>query len=198
MFYLLPIGNTGVVPILKGMWAGLPSFLGFEMLLLIFPYVQATNRTKLKVTTYANICTTCFYTFLTLACTLFFSPKEILLIPQPVLYLIKSFELSIIERPDIVFTSSWIMIVSSTIMAFLYAASKGAAHVLRSYHRTTCTYWGACFVFFITSVCNETSLLPLLSNIVSTSGLLCAGVIPTGLLLLSFLLKKNDQQGDCV
>ncbi|MGE7332040.1 GerAB/ArcD/ProY family transporter, partial [Bacillus thuringiensis] len=141
-------------------------------------------------------CTTCFYTFLTLACTLFFSPKEILLIPQPVLYLIKSFELSIIERPDIVFTSSWIIIVSSTIMAFLYAASKGGAHILHSYHRKTCTYFGACIVFFITSVCNKSPLLPFLSKIVSTSGLLCAGVLPTLLLLLSFLLKKDEKQGD--
>ncbi|MED3469989.1 GerAB/ArcD/ProY family transporter, partial [Bacillus thuringiensis] len=90
ILYILPIGKMGIESVLKGMWQEVPAFLGFEMLLILFPYVKTSNITKLKVTTYANICTTCFYTLLTVACLLFFSPEEMEFIPQPVLYATKS------------------------------------------------------------------------------------------------------------
>lgn len=193
---ILPIGKVGIVPIVKGMWQEIQAFLGFEMLLILFPYVKTSNIMKLKVTTYANICTTCFYTLLTFACLLFFSPDEMAYIPQPVLYATKSFELSIMERPDILFTSTWIVIVTSTIMAFLYAASKGMTYMLSQYHRKTYIYWGAGVVFVITTVWNKPSWIPFLSTLVSTSGLILAGGMPTVLLLLSLLLKQAEQPGD--
>ncbi|WP_180255215.1 GerAB/ArcD/ProY family transporter [Bacillus toyonensis] len=195
VLYILPIGKEGFFSILKGSREGIRPFQGVEMLLILFPYVQATAITKLKAITYANICTTFLYTVLTVSCIVFFSPKELLLIPQPVLYVIKSFELSIIERPDILFTSSWIIIVASTVMSFLYATSKGMTYVL-SYSRKTFTYWGALVIYIITIVCHQPSAVHFLSKLVSSCVLIFAVGIPIVLLILAIILKKSGQPGE--
>ncbi|MED3468562.1 hypothetical protein P4485_22270, partial [Bacillus thuringiensis] len=74
--------------------------------------------------------------------------------------------------------------------------SKGMTYMLSQYHRKTYTYWGAGIIFIITTVCNKPSWIPFLSMLVSTSGLILAGVMPTLLLLLSLFLKKAEKQGD--
>lgn len=55
--------------------------------------------------TIANLCTTLFYLFITLICFMFFSPRELNIIPYPVVYLLKTLSFGIIERTDLLFLS---------------------------------------------------------------------------------------------
>lgn len=130
--YILPVGSNGVHPVIQGIQPALYTFQGFELLLVIHPFVQSNKRGVLKAATIANIFITLFYSFLVLTCLLYFSPGELKLVPEPVLYLIKSFSFRIIERPDLLFTSMWIVLVATTFMTMLYASSLGLSIVMNS------------------------------------------------------------------
>ncbi|MED2777024.1 GerAB/ArcD/ProY family transporter [Bacillus thuringiensis] len=192
-FYVLPIGKEGIASILKGVPEGFLSFLGFEIFMLLFPYIQANATTKLRIALAANMFTTSFYTVLTLVCLVFFSPKEMEIIPQPILYLIKSFEFTIVERPDILFTSTWIILVSSTIMAYLYGASRGLQRISGKYTRKTFVYGVSLLAFIITFIFNTPAEANILSHIISKMGLIFSLGLPFCLLIFSLLLNKTNR-----
>lgn len=123
--FILPIASSGITPIIEGIPPSFFAFQGFEILLLIHPFVQATNKAIIKTASYANLFVTLFYAFSVLVTLLFFSPRELKLLPEPVLYLIKSFSFRIIERPDLLFTSMWMIFVTTTLIGVIYAASLG-------------------------------------------------------------------------
>ncbi|PGV98359.1 hypothetical protein COD86_05290 [Bacillus cereus] len=192
-FYVLPIGKQGIDSILKGVHEGFLSFLGFEIFMILFPHIQTNSTTKLRIAFAANMFTTFFYTVLTLICLVFFSPKEMEIIPQPILYLIKSFEFKIVERPDILFTSTWIILISSTIMAYLYGASRGLQGIYGKYKRKTFVYGVAILSFIITLIFNTPAEANILSHIVSKMGFIFSLGLPLCLLIFSLLLKKTNR-----
>ncbi|VEF48290.1 spore germination protein [Bacillus freudenreichii] len=147
--YILPIGEKGLIPILKGIKPGIISFQGFELLLLVYPFVQDNKTGVLKAATIANVFVTLFYAFLVLTSLLFFSPKELKLIPEPVLYLIKSFSFKMIERPDLLFTSMWIVLVATTYINLLYGISLGFLQVMNAKEIKYFALIAACICFLI-------------------------------------------------
>ncbi|RST59222.1 spore gernimation protein [Siminovitchia terrae] len=130
--FILPVGANGVLPVIHGINPSLYAFQGFELLLIFHPFVQSDKKGVLKAATIANIFVTLFYLFLVLTCLLFFSPEEFKLVPEPVLYLIKAFTFRIIERPDLLFTSMWIVLVATTFMSALYISSLGLSVAMNS------------------------------------------------------------------
>lgn len=132
--YILPVGVDGVMPIIKGLAPSLFSFQGFELLLIFFPFAQAEPKVVFKVASIANVFVTLFYTLLVFVCLTFFSPDELRLVPEPVLYLVKSFSFRIIERPDLLFTSMWIVLVATTFMCILFVSTLGITTVIHSTH----------------------------------------------------------------
>ncbi|WP_260288444.1 GerAB/ArcD/ProY family transporter [Peribacillus aracenensis] len=189
--YLLPIGKEGAFAILKGAKEAFLLMQGFEIFIIIFPFVNATSKSKLKIVSSASITVTILYTFLTLICLMFFSPKEFPLIPEPILYLIKSFGFSIIERPDVFFISFWIVLVSTTFMSFLYAASKGLS-TLKFMNRKKFVYFCAIAIFIISIIPMNKKEIIWLSKIVANSGLIFNIVIPIILLFISIILRKQE------
>ncbi|UZJ79884.1 GerAB/ArcD/ProY family transporter [Fictibacillus sp. KU28468] len=122
---IFPVGESGFFPILKGTEKAFFSMLGFELFLVIAPYADSKPIKKLKSISIANLIVTLFYAFLTLICILFFGINEFKLVPQPLLYMIKSFSFKVLERIDLLFLSMWIVSVATSYMAFLFGASRG-------------------------------------------------------------------------
>ena len=79
--YLLPVGGAGVFAIVKGTSEALLALLGFEVLLVIFPYVQGSTIKKLKMVSLANIVLLLFYLFILIVIMLLFSPGRIKIHP---------------------------------------------------------------------------------------------------------------------
>lgn len=130
--FILPIGTNGIMSVIQGLPSGIFAFQGFELLLIIYPFVQATNKSIIKAASIANLFVTLFYSMLVTVSILFFSPEELKRVPEPVLYLIKAFSFRIIERPDLLFTSMWIVLVATTFIGIVYASSLGMLTVMHS------------------------------------------------------------------
>ncbi|MEI3613700.1 GerAB/ArcD/ProY family transporter [Pseudogracilibacillus sp. SO30301A] len=190
--YILPIGNTGVVPIMKGIPTTLFSYQGFEFLLLIYPFVQSDQKGLVKVATITNIIVTLFYTFIVMISLLFFSPNELKIVPEPMLYLVKAFTFKIIERPDLLFTSMWIVLVATTIIIVLYASSLGLSFVMNSNKRSIYVFIVAGISFFLAMSVYGVYEIDSVSRIFNPFIILFAIGFPILLLLIAIIFNKKE------
>ncbi|KSU83274.1 spore germination protein (amino acid permease) [Fictibacillus enclensis] len=192
---IFPIGEKGIMPILKGTEKALFSMIGFEMYLIVAPYVNSSSIKKLKAASISNVVVTIFYSFLTLICILFFGIKEFILVPEPLLYMIKSFSFKILERIDLLFLSVWIVSVATSYMAYLFAASRG----LMSFSKKNKEH--SPYVFYAAILSVLISLMPegvykvgQFSTFVTYLSYIFVLGLPVLLLLLSLLTHRKEKQ----
>ncbi|MGM0836699.1 MAG: GerAB/ArcD/ProY family transporter [Bacillota bacterium] len=122
--YILPVGEGGIANIFLAVKDVLIALTGFEIILMVYPLLKEKKKT-FKTLTLANITTISVYTFLVFTSLIIFSPKEITLVPEPVLYMLKAISFEIIERLDLIFLSIWVIPMTNSIIIYLYQASKG-------------------------------------------------------------------------
>ncbi|HEU5138704.1 MAG TPA: GerAB/ArcD/ProY family transporter [Bacillales bacterium] len=193
--YLLPIGQSGVSGISQGVKAAFSSMAGFEILLVIYPYVQGSATQKLKAATYANLFVTLFYTFIILTCFMYFSPAEIALVPEPLLYMFKAFSFKIIERIDLIFLSIWVVAVTTSFMTYLYLASNGLAHCLGQRNHARLVPFTAAIIFIISIIPGENELaIRSFSQFIGSIGLVFIIVLPALLLLGAYLFRMRERR----
>lgn len=191
--YILPVGRSGLVPILKGAYTTSLSFQGFEYMLFLAPFVLANRKQVIKTATFTNIFITFFYTFVVLTTHLFFSSNELELITEPIFYLVKSFSFNIIERPDLLFTSMWIFLVVTSTVVLFYIISLGLASLFESKRRTPYVYI-ATFVSFIISIfLYGESRIKVVTNYFSKITLLIT-ITPILFLIISYFLRRKGAE----
>lgn len=191
--YILPVGANGIMPIIEGLPPSLFAFQGFELLLFIYPFVQSTRKSILKAASIANIFVTLFYLLLVIVSTLFFSVAEFRIVPEPVLYLIKAFSFRIIERPDLLFTAMWIVLVVTTLIGVTYIASLGLATITRAENLRN-------YAIFVVSIIFLGALPIDNMNTISSMGKIHDYIIvpffyglPIILLFVSIVLNKKEE-----
>lgn len=150
--FILPIGSTGWKGILGGIDPSFSAFQGYEIMLLMYPFIAGTPKKKWRVATLANGSVTFFYTFIVFVTIVFLSKEEIELTPEPLLYLVKSFTFKIIERPDLIFTSIWLVLVATTIMVVFFHAHLVAQFIVKDDKSPRVLYLLAIIVFLISFI----------------------------------------------
>ncbi|MCA0148017.1 MULTISPECIES: GerAB/ArcD/ProY family transporter [Rossellomorea] len=197
--YLLPIGQSGGIQILKGAKEAYFSMLGFELLLFLFPYFQHNGeRSVLYSASIANLFVTMTYTFLTIVSLITFSPEEIVIVPQPVLYFVKSLYLQIVERIDLVFMSLWVVNVITSLTSYLFLSTEGSIHTFRWFKRKRYIYtllFGM-VAFIIALIPGKEGEMEIYNKMVINLSYLYILVIPVILLSISYLFKKTERGGD--
>lgn len=191
--HILPIGSSGITSITKGVAPALFSFQGFEFLLIIHPFIKATPRNIIKATTIANIFTTLFYTMLVIITLLYFSADELKIVPEPVLYLMKSFTSRIIERPDLLFTSMWIVLVVTTLIITVYGGTLG---ILTTMHSTNLRNYTILFTFvslLLSLSLYDKYLIDVVSKIYNYTATSILLFMPVFLLLIAIIFRKKKE-----
>lgn len=129
---LLPLGSAGIEDIMKGSLPGSFSLSGFEILLWLFPFVQASKSVKWKVAAAASAVSTVVYAVLSLFAFAIFSTDQLKVVPEPVIYMVKSVELDIIERIDLLFLSIWAVFAMTSFMSNIYLSATGMASLIKA------------------------------------------------------------------
>lgn len=194
--YILPIGDTGVMPILAGASTAALAFQGYEYFLFLYPVVRANTNEVLKTATLANILVTIFYTIVVLANSLFFSEEEFKLVPEPLLYLIKSFTFKIIERPDLIFTTLWIVLVTTTSIMILYIASLGVVSLFESGNRTIYVLIIALLAYSISLFFNGVYDVVKVSKLLSPLVLIFSLFFPAFMSLIVVIFNKREANAE--
>lgn len=69
-------------------------------------------------------------------CDHFFNTKQLFLIPEPVLYMLKALSFIVVERLEFIFLSFWITKVISSSAIFIFFAAVGISHILKRQSHT--------------------------------------------------------------
>lgn len=193
--YLFPIGHNGLKTIFLGSKEGVISLLGFESLLILAPFIKTKEATKLKMVMLSNLTVTALYVYITITCYIFFSPDEFLLVPEPVLYLLKAIEYNLVERVDLVFLTIWVVSVLTSVITYTYIAGLGAKTVLQTKsHRPFIPV--ICFLIFAISLfpAKTDSMAAEMGTFIRPYVYSFIFIIPLVLLGISFMKKEGAAQ----
>ncbi|EJL23549.1 endospore germination permease [Brevibacillus sp. BC25] len=116
---LLPVIKDGWHPIWEASKSTVLSFLGFEFGYFAYPFLQKKEYASLGIVI-ANTLTMLVYMSVTIVCFAYFSPDEITQYTWPTLNLWKAIEFRFLERVDILFLSSYLFILSTTALPYIY------------------------------------------------------------------------------
>ncbi|WP_157796482.1 GerAB/ArcD/ProY family transporter [Bacillus sp. FJAT-45037] len=191
--YILPIGQAGFSNIATGVKAAMLSLVGFELFIILFAATEGTLKVKVKVATIVNVAVTLVYTYLAIACYVFFSPDEMAFVPEPILYLIKSFSFIVLERIDLIFISIWIVAVMTSFVSYLYISSIGVARVMNKKKHAPFTAIIAVICFVLSVSPHNLLTVEKITQIVGNGGLIFSFLIPVTLLLLALVLKRQKK-----
>lgn len=120
--YLFPIGEISRLEWWQGFLKTQFAFLGIELFLIYRRYVVADEKIKgWPLFTY-HLVWMLFFCFTVIVSLLFFSLDELKLIPEPLIYILKSQQVTFVERLDLFFIYIWMTWSIITIILFSYTA----------------------------------------------------------------------------
>ncbi|WP_016739688.1 MULTISPECIES: GerAB/ArcD/ProY family transporter [Bacillales] len=189
--YLLPITEAGWWNIIKAANEALFPLVGYEVLLVIFPFVEGKSKGKLKAASLGNMLITLFYTFEVFTSLVIFSPAIMPAVSEPPIYMLKGFSFQIIERIDLIFLSVWIFIVTTAIVSWLYMATTGLGHFFHHDRHKKAVLYSAVIVFMLALISQDPSITDFYNQIIKISHYTFAIVLPLILLIFSYLSRKR-------
>ncbi|MEH7347675.1 GerAB/ArcD/ProY family transporter [Gottfriedia acidiceleris] len=191
--YLLPVGQAGVKNIILGAHDALISMMGFEFMLVLFPYVKAKPNKILKAGTISISFVTLLYTFFLITSYMSFSKAEIAIVPEPILYLLKSLSYEVIERLDLVFLSIWVVPILTSFVTYLYLTSFGISKLLKfKNHSKTTIITGLAIAIICIFVPQSEEFIMKFGTLLSFISYFFIFVLPLILLIVSFIRKKKE------
>lgn len=196
IMYLFPVLEEGWGKIFSGINKAIFSFFGFIVSLVIFSKVEGTNKQKLKTIVYAHWFVTFFYLFTVFASFTFFSTSELPLVPEPVLYMLKSFTLPVIARIDLFFISIWVINVATTFATYLYLSSLGLSDLFNKQPKNLWIVVVGVLVFSIsTFIGSDISKLEAFNKVVTYSGYIFSVTLPLVMVPLSYWRREKNKGG---
>ncbi|MFB7142207.1 endospore germination permease [Gottfriedia sp. NPDC056225] len=191
--YLFPIGQAGVKNIFLGAHDAINSMLGFEFILVLFPFIKAKPSKILKAGTISISFVTILYTFFLITSYMSFSKAEISIVPEPILYLLKSLSYEVIERLDLVFLSIWVVPILTSVVTYLYLTCFGISKLLKfKNHSKTTIITGLILAVICIFVPQSEEFIMIFGTFLSYSSYLFVFLIPLILLIVSFIRKKKE------
>lgn len=124
--HFLPMFQTPLPDLLRGVKATVPSLGGFEFIFLFYPFIK--DKKKIKLPTVLAICYTAFSLLtITVISIGYFSLNDILFVEWPGLTIFKSISFSFIERVDYLIVAEWMMVIVPNILIYMW----GITHVMK-------------------------------------------------------------------
>ncbi|MDR6224344.1 GerAB/ArcD/ProY family transporter [Desmospora profundinema] len=195
--YILPLGQiAGPINLLKGANQSFFAMTGFETMLVLYPFVEGSPAAKLKAASLANLWTTLIYVFITFTALVVFSPVEMGLIPEPVIYMLKAFRFQLVERPDLYFISLWVVSIFTSMFSFLYLAILGITRFFNHHVHRKWVLWVVLLGYAITFIPFGHLDVENLSEVVDILSYIFIVGIPPILLILSYLFGKQGEKGE--
>lgn len=193
LLYLLPLTEAGWPNIISGSTETLMAMFGFEFILVVFPMVQGNSVGKLKAIAAANAVVVLLYGFTVLICSTAFSPEQLGLMPEPIIYLLRSIPLGTMDRVDYLFLPIWLISIFGSISGYYYAASYGLSYLLKQKnHRKSVPYIviASCVIAYLPQ---QQEHLDLIGSIANNSAYFFLVALPLFLLLLSYMFNRKEE-----
>ncbi|MFD6211032.1 GerAB/ArcD/ProY family transporter [Peribacillus sp. NPDC060253] len=122
--HLLPIFDHTLLEIMKGTRTTSLSMLGFEMILMFYPFIKNAEKTQ-KYAHGGALATTLLILFIYVVSKAFYSQKMLVLTLWPTLSLSSIIEFPFIQRFEYITISWWTLVIIPNMVIPLWAASRG-------------------------------------------------------------------------
>ncbi|PGZ92485.1 GerAB/ArcD/ProY family transporter [Bacillus sp. AFS029533] len=191
--HFLPIGTHGITPILKGAVPAFWAFAGYELLLYVFPFVKCKKKKEIFVAmSIANGITTLFYVFIAFIVTYNFSEKQLTLIPEPMIFILRKYRWPVVQSFDILFIAIWLSVTLVTAYIYLFLSARYLAFIGRKENRNhSLLVWLIAIVCFVAGLFfTQRQLIPRFSDYHNITTPIFIMGVPTILLLISFVKEK--------
>jgi spore germination protein (amino acid permease) len=193
--YIFPVGQSGFINIFKGSHDAIVSMLGFEILLVAYPMTKAKENQIFKYASLAIFFVTILYMFFTFTSYIVFSKDEIMIVPEPILYMLKALNIELIERIDLVFLALWVVPMTTSFVSYLHLTSLGVGKFIKKYsHKHHCLIVAVLLLAISVLLPNDESFAQKFGELISRSSYLFIGIIPLFLLVISLIRKKNVKE----
>ena len=120
-----PVFDHTLIEIMKGTRSVSLSMLGFEMILMFYPFIKNAETSK-KYAHGGALAATLLLLFIYFVSTVFYSQKQLILTLWPTLTLSSVIELPFIQRFEYIMVSWWALVIIPNMFIPLWAASRGA------------------------------------------------------------------------
>ncbi len=187
---LLPLEGHGLMAILSGVPATAIAFSGFEVLLLIFPYI--TNKKNLrKYVSAATISTTLIFTIIVIVAIAVFGENLLVKRVSTISGLARMIRLPVFERVDLYYFAIWISGMLLVLNSYCFISTNSLKQIFRIKNKylslLIITVIKLSTAFFI----SDTNVQTMLFNISSYIAMVIGIFIPIVLLLISIITKKK-------
>ena len=189
--HFLPVFEASIMDLIKGARTTSYTFLGLEILFLIYPFIEDKKNAKLPV--YLGVSISAFLVLITTVVSIgYFSPNDFGLMKWPVLSLFKSVSFSFLERFDYFVLAEWMMVTIPTMTLLMWGITFGTKRLYAVSQKKT-LYVTAALVLVLCSVINMDVQMNKLNDFLNHAGFWIVFVYPF-LLLPIVLFKKKVQR----
>ena len=186
--HFLPMFQASIPDLLAGVKATSYTILGFDILLVIYPFIS--NKEKIKFPLFLGlIYTTLTILIFTVIAIGYFSPQDLRDIEWATLTFFKNVSYTFIERIDYIVIAEWMMVIIPNIALYLWAITIGMKRIYKVRQRTT-LYITACILLVLASVIKYDIYINKLTDIVARIGFWILFIYPLVLLPLVLIKKK--------
>jgi spore germination protein len=191
---LRPVMGMGLGPVMKGLTTTSLSFVGFEIILIIFMFMKEPNR-ALRATFIGLIIPLVFYSITFVMVVGSLSVDSVVTQTWPVLTFIRSFEIQglIVERFDSLLLVVWIMQLFTTFSVCYYAASLGLSQLFKK-NINGFIYGLAPFIYIVSMIPKNINEMFKMGSMIGNFTLYFFSSVPILLLLISVLRGKKYEQ----
>ncbi|MFJ7509434.1 GerAB/ArcD/ProY family transporter [Peribacillus simplex] len=188
---LLPVFHHTLLDILKGTRSTSLTMLGFEMILMFYPFIKDA-KTSQKYAHGGALTTTLITVFVYLVSLVFYSQKQLELTIWPTLSLTSIVELPFIQRFEYIDVSWWAIVIIPNMTIALWAASRGFKRIFNVQQKYP--LWGMSIIILLTNIfVFDVDSLYILNKIINPYGVLFL-VVYLPLLLVIIYIKKMRKQ----
>jgi hypothetical protein len=171
------------------------SMLGFETLLIFYPFVSNPEKSK-KWAHLGVFTTSILYLFLTVVTFAYFSEGKLEKNIWATLSIWKIIELPFVERMEYIGIANWCLIILPNVCLFLWCSSRLAKRVFHTKHRTTLIII-TILVFCVMQMFEDRKLINDLNNYLGHIGFYMGYVyIPILFAIVSFASWRKERKAN--
>jgi spore germination protein (amino acid permease) len=188
---LLPVFHHTLLDILKGTRSTSLTLLGFEMIVMYYPFIKNAKSSQ-KYAHWGALTTTLITVFVYLVSLVFYSQKQLELTIWPTLSMTSIIELPFIQRFEYINVSWWAIIIISNMAIALWSASRGFKRLFNVQQKYP--LWGMSIIILLTNIfVFDIDSLYILNKIIDPYGVLFIALYLPLLLVIIYIKKMRKR-----
>ncbi|MBM7624227.1 GerAB/ArcD/ProY family transporter [Sporohalobacter salinus] len=190
---LQPVFNTGIKSILKGSYDTMSSYLGIEIILLIFPFVKQKKK-AFKYSVIGIVTVMLTYLYIVIINIGFFGSDTLQHMIWPTINILKAIRIPFFGRLEFLFIFFWIAIVFTTVQAYCHRASYSLTQLFNWEDHRLSNFILFPIIISLASIPDDIWEAFNYINLVDHLGTILAFVIPSSMLLIAKLRGVKGNQ----